>query len=307
MPLVTVLLFCLFCAVSVCWPKLGMALVQAEQSPSEMGAVSGSSAENAIAIDDDEVSQHFRENWPQIRLRTDQVEPDWPDWWTTLEFSVMVSDEGYVVSANFDTNTNGERHSWAVKAAEEQVRTLRFVPFKRNGHPVFATFEIYVPILPPERLPSVHLPFPELKDRKTLVMTLSRSRCFGFCPEYKIQIHGDGRVEYQGACAVAVIGRRTSRIPRNSVDQLLVQFRNSDFFSLEDKYALPVMDPPWEELSLSIDGRHKVVREHLGPYDGMPDSVEKLEEEIDTETNSRQWTQAGYSSAMDAARSHPCK
>ena len=164
-----------------------------------------------------------------------------------------------------------------------------------------------MPILRPERLPTEHVAFPSLADRRTLVMTLSRSTCFGYCADYRLQIHGDGRVEYDGHCSVAVTGHHESHLPPPTVDALFGWFRQADFFSLEDRYSFPVMDPPSTEVSISFDGHQKSVIDHEGAEVGMPDAVLQLEEALDRATNSQQWTMGQSRTFVEAAKTHPCK
>jgi len=178
-------------------------------------------------------SGHLKAESPIVHIRADQVERDWP-YQTVFDFNAIVSDKGEVVHADFIPGTLGEPHLQVVKQAEERIRKYQFVPFVRDGQPVFARLTIGVRILPPEKLPDEHVLFPELKDRKTMVITLSRFRCLGYCPEYRIQIFGDGKVEYVGQCAVEVVGRHSSHISRKEVDGLFAQFRQTDYFSLDD-------------------------------------------------------------------------
>ena len=50
---------------------------------------------------------------------------------------------------------------------------------------------------------NVNAAFPEIHDWNTLRITLSRSGCYGRCPVYKVEIHGDGTVLYDGKVNVA--------------------------------------------------------------------------------------------------------
>ena len=266
----------------------------------------GISVGSAITVTDEELLRHFHGEWPTLHVGSDQTEKDWPDM-TNFSFEVIVSDTGDVVRADFQPGTIGESHTRVVERAAALVRSQRFVPFRRGGHAVFVRSTAYVRILPPESIPTEHVPFPSLANRRTLLMTLSRSSCFGYCPKYRIQIHGDGLVEYDGNCAVAVTGHRESHIPQQVVDALFEQFRKADFFSLDDRYIQLVMDPPRQEVSISFDGHEKKVAELMGEDLGMPDAVLRLEQTLDKATNSTQWTMGGWKTFIEAAKSHPCK
>jgi hypothetical protein len=268
--------------------------------------IQGTSRDSAISVTDEEFARHFQGDWPILHVSPDQTEKDWPEM-TTFRFAVIVSDAGDVVRADFQPGTMGESHTDTVKKAEALIRLRHFVPFRRNGRRVFVCSTVDVSILPPEKLPTEHVPFPTIANRATLIMALSRFRCFGYCAEYRIQVHGDGLVEYDGSCAVAVTGHHESHIPRRSVDALFEQFRTADFFSLHDRYISLVIDPPRTEVAILFDGHEKKVTELLGGELGMPDAVMRLEQTLDKATNSRQWIMGQSKTFIEGARSHPCK
>ena len=266
----------------------------------------GISAESAISVTDEELALHLQGMMPIVHVRPDQTERDWP-YMTVVDFDVIVSDRGDVVRADFQPGTMSRSHGDVVEQVEELIRLEHFVPFRRNGHPVFVHSTVGVPIFPPERLPIEHVPFLSLADRRTLIMTLSRSRCLGYCAEYRVQIHGNGRVEYDGNCSVAIAGHHESHLPRNTVDALFELFKQADFFSLEDRYSAPVLDPPSSEVSISFDGHQKKIIDHVGENVGMPDAVVQLEEAIDNATNSKRWIMGQSRTFVEAAKTHPCK
>jgi hypothetical protein len=136
-----------------------------------------------------------------------------------------------------------------------------------------------------------HVSFPEVRDWNSVCITLSRTVCFtGQCPAYRIEIHGDGTVLYEGKENVVVKGQhRTSTTP-DKVRQLVNVFREVDYYSLWDYYEGEVFgDAPTYQTSIEIDGQVKQVRERMGPYVGMPATVSKLENSIDTLANAEVW------------------
>ena len=68
-----------------------------------------------------------------------------------------------------------------------------------------------------EPRPNVNAVFPEIHDWNTLRITLSRSGCYGKCPTYEVEIHGDGTVLYDGKFDVAAKGKHTAKISHASV------------------------------------------------------------------------------------------
>ena len=67
-----------------------------------------------------------------------------------------------------------------------------------------------------------------------LEVTLERTSCFGFCPEYTVTIHGDGVVEWNGVANVAVIGSRTAHATHQQLVMLDRALAAGSFFTLDD-------------------------------------------------------------------------
>ena len=129
--------------------------------------------------------------------------------------------------------------------------------------------------------PHVNAAFPEIHDWNTLRITLSRSGCYGRCPAYKIEIHGDGTVLYDGKNNVTHKGRRTAKISHASLVELVDFFRKANYFSLRDRYASGITDNPAYETSISFDGVSKSVLDYVGQSVGMPSTVSDVEAAID--------------------------
>lgn len=124
-------------------------------------------------------------------------------------------------------------------------------------------------------------PFPKVSEASKVHIRLARSGCFGWCPAYVVDIAEDGSVIYEGISSVAVSGRFQDRITPTDVAALVDRFNQAKFFSLEDEYIAPITDSAFYKTTLSIDGRTKTVLDYEGRMIGMPESVVKLEDEID--------------------------
>jgi len=160
-------------------------------------------------------------------------------------------------------------------------RTWQYRSFERNGHRVVAKVRESVAILSIRTRSEVHIPFPEIHDWNSLRITLRRSGCYGMCPTYEIEIHGDGTVLYDGAAYVGTTGRRKVKISQPSLVKLVDAFRKADYFSLSDGYVSGVTDMPTSASSISFDGQAKSVLDYLGRSVGMPPAVSDVEEAID--------------------------
>src|ERR1700733_9628445 len=131
--------------------------------------------------------------------------------------------------------------------------------------------------------------FPEVHNWKNVVITLSRDACYGTCPMYTVELHGDGTVVYRGKRFVAVKGERRGKVAEVAVQDLVAEFRKADFFSLSDQYIAGVTDFPSYTISIEIDGKKKTVLDYVGGQVGMPRTVTDLENDIDRIAGSDRW------------------
>ncbi len=139
--------------------------------------------------------------------------------------------------------------------------------------------------------PPTPAPAPSFSD---LIITLEREMCNGTCPVYKLTIQGDGTLTYEGEAYVTVEGVQTSQLGPDQVAQLVAAFEEARFFNLDDHYFYGASDLPSTNISITMNGRTKVVN-HYGAcgdpqFDNAPPELCILEEKIDLLTNSAQWT-----------------
>lgn len=146
--------------------------------------------------------------------------------------------------------------------------------------------------------PAVKVPFPEIKDWDSLVITLDRTMCFGTCPDYRVEIRGDGSVTYEGRHYVEVTGTQSAKIPVEAVHALFEKFRDAEFFWSQDEYAAEITDFPTYEVSISFDGVNKSIRDYAGTKAGMPGVFVELENAIDETANTAQWIGSGEEPAQ---------
>jgi ankyrin repeat protein len=173
--------------------------------------------------------------------------------------------------------------------AEAIERARVFTPFEKEGVPVRATFADYVRIAPSEEWAAVRMPFPAVKDWKSLRITLSRSACYGRCPAYSVAVQGDGLVTFRGGSFVLITGTHHGQIAPEAVKNLLGAFRQADYFSLKDEYVDRVTDNPTYKTSITFDGQTKQVVDYVGLEAGMPDMVKQLEDSIDQLAGTGKW------------------
>ena len=137
----------------------------------------------------------------------------------------------------------------------------------------------------PDTKPGTKVDFPDIVDWSSLVITHERLGCFGSCPTYRLEIHGDGTVVYNGKAFVTVLGERRSKISADTVRGLYLRFRAADYFALNDRYSVGA-DCFAAATSIAFDGRHKSVENQCG----ASKIVSRLEGEIDRAAHVESWT-----------------
>ncbi len=135
-------------------------------------------------------------------------------------------------------------------------------------------------------------PIPSSDFSKDDVITLDRTACFGYCPDYSLIIHSDGRVIYKGRSYVRVIGKREGAISPEDFKKLADEFYKIDYFTLKDVYDTNFEDVPAITTSITIDGKtKKVINKYVA--EELPDEIIKLNElqnNIDKAANTEKWT-----------------
>jgi hypothetical protein len=235
-------------------------------------------AQAPVRVDDVEAKAHEIPPVSIIRV----PKPEGP---SSFPFEVRVNHVGQVVDVK---PVSGGREEY-FEAAEKLVRSRRYKPFLRDGQPVEVIAWAWVFVLPEEIQPKVRVPFPEVQDWTTVRFKLIRTGCFGSCPDYELELRGDGVVTYTGRRDVAVTGIHKGSITRELLESLMTGFREGDFFSLNPKYALDETDGPTYTTSLAIDGQEHTVVDYYGLEAGMPWRLDELERAIDWYSRADKW------------------
>ncbi len=169
-----------------------------------------------------------------------------------------------------------------------EVLQWKFTPFEEHGKVVTAEIEEYIDLVPPERLPKIHVAAPALRPDSKVTITLARSACFGSCPSYSVAVSTDG-IEFDGSGYVVAQGKHSARVDADEVRKLASGFVASDFYSMEAKYIAAVTDNPGYTLSVSIDGHEKTVHDYGGSWVGMPAAIRELERDVDALARTQRW------------------
>jgi hypothetical protein len=135
------------------------------------------------------------------------------------------------------------------------------------------------------------------KDRSTpasgesFTVRMSRTSCYGLCPEYDVELDADGSVRFNGAHFVRVRGKQAANVPASDVVALLGRFDSARFFDLTWKDPCDAVrtDSATVTLTLVRDGRKRTTVDYLG-NGCIPASLRALEEEVDRVARTATWT-----------------
>ncbi len=132
------------------------------------------------------------------------------------------------------------------------------------------------------------------EDLRTVTVLLERTKCYGICPAYRLTIHGDGRVEYEGRDYVKEKGTREGHLDTDRVKALISEFAGANFVALSEGYSEAkcsryCTDMPTAVTELSVRGVTHRVRHYYG-CGGAPKALFDLESAVDKAANVEQWT-----------------
>jgi len=120
-------------------------------------------------------------------------------------------------------------------------------------------------------------------------LVLERTVCYGFCPDYTLEILGNGLTVFEGRRFVRVHGRVSGRIPQAEVDALFAKAACAHPEKWRSDYTWPVTDNPTATVTVDLagDGSPPIVVRDYPPchetHDGneTPAALCELESAID--------------------------
>ncbi len=125
----------------------------------------------------------------------------------------------------------------------------------------------------------------------SVVISMQKTKCFGACPVYTIDIYESGMVYFNGKENVDKIGEFKIRLSKKELNRLIDLFTENRFFDLQDKYVSDVSDLPTTYVYFSHNGKRKRIMD----YDGAPQNLKKLENEVSQLVKIPKWKQVNNS------------
>ena len=117
------------------------------------------------------------------------------------------------------------------------------------------------------------------------IITMERTTCFGTCPAYVFKAYPDGSVKYTGKDFVDLKGEYSASISKEVLANLKNLFDEADYFHFANVYSASIKDLQTTFLYYD-DGKQNA---KVTDYYGAPESLKKLEKDIEAIINSINW------------------
>ena len=135
-------------------------------------------------------------------------------------------------------------------------------------------------------------------DPPRIEISLSRTACFGTCPEYSVRLTDDGTVTYNGRKFVRLDGVHTWKIDPAAVRALADDMVKDGFFDLQNSYTSRMTDHPTVYTTLLIDGRYKAVSDYITG----PPELKAIERRIDIVAGTKRFVSIDGATIREMAR-----
>lgn len=159
-------------------------------------------------------------------------------------------------------------------------------PAPESGRP-FRGYQVVLNA-PPERPPARHVPFPDTEGQAVSI-TLERAGNYDPYGIYSVTLDSDGEVDFCGLGHVKARGPHQARISRASFEALVQEFREADFFSLDDHYVSNTAESEDIHLRVRIGDQEKMVMDSGGREVGMPAVIRSLQKAVDEAAETSRW------------------
>ena len=117
------------------------------------------------------------------------------------------------------------------------------------------------------------------------IISMEKTTCYGTCPAYLFKTFPDGSVTYTGIKYVDLIGDYAAKISSEELTALRNLFDEADFFSFANVYSANITDLPTTYLYYDNGSQNTKITD----YHGAPESLKKLEGDIEAIINSVDW------------------
>lgn len=117
------------------------------------------------------------------------------------------------------------------------------------------------------------------------IITYEKTTCFGTCPAYLFKAFPDGSVTYTGTKYVDLMGEYQAKLSEEELANMKSLFDEGNFFKYANVYSANIEDQPTTFLYYDNGQQNSKVTD----YYGAPESLKKLEKNIEEIINSIDW------------------
>ena len=112
-----------------------------------------------------------------------------------------------------------------------------------------------------------------IKSTSQQIFEFEKTSCYGSCPAYKVVVFENDSLSYEGLKFVAKQGNIAKKLPKGTVNQLVKQFKEANFFNFQNQYTSNVADFPTTYISFTDKGVTKKIKD----YYQAPERLKRLE------------------------------
>ena len=120
------------------------------------------------------------------------------------------------------------------------------------------------------------------------IITFEKTICFGTCPAYLFKAYPDGNVTYTGKDYVTLVGEYKAVISKEELANIKLLFDEANYFKFANVYSANITDLPTTYLYYDNGVENKKITD----YHGAPESLKKLEADVEAFINSINWEKA---------------
>lgn len=171
------------------------------------------------------------------------------------------------------------------KAFIGELAGWRYTPLTRDGQ---AVPMIVTETVREQELLEKHVPMPAVPLSQVRIV-LTRSGCFGRCPNYSVELRGDGSVLYTGHSFVDVEGEHRYQVPVPEVAALVESARAKDLWSMRPSYRARITDHPTYGLTFDMGGQIHRIEDYVGQLVGIPAVISEFQDEVDKVARTEMW------------------
>ncbi len=114
------------------------------------------------------------------------------------------------------------------------------------------------------------------------LVIMTRTACYGTCPQYTISIYDNGLIQYDGKLFVDKKGCFYAKISQSFIDRLITKITTIDFFDLNINYDAPMTDLPSVIVEVNLASNHHKITDRFSG----PEKLKELQIFIDSISNS---------------------